>query len=158
MTMPQVTRRTKSLEIEKIKEKLQKLEERQVMETCTQPKKTLQEVLERLQQNYENFSDKKNFTQLYIAPQKPATYLIYEGSEIIYVGSSIHLRTRLKQLLSGGGHVFHNKLRELLGTKNNVQKFLRTNCSFRYSLCKDKREANLLEALCINIYLPKFND
>lgn len=156
--MPQVIRHTRSPEIEKIKKKLQKLEEGEVTVTYAQPKRTPEEVLERLKHNYENFSDEKSFTQLYNIPQKPATYLIYKDSEVIYVGSSTHLRTRLKQLLSGGGHVFHNKLKELFGMKKDVQKFLRTECNFRYSLCKDKREAELLEYLCINIYSPKFND
>jgi len=151
--MPEAFPDTKP-EIEKIKKRLQKLEERK----GTIAKNTPREVLRRLKQNYENFSDEKDFTQLYSIPQKPATYLICKGSEVIYVGSSIHLRTRLKQLLSGGGHVFHNKLKELFVTKEEVQRFPNVDCYFRYSLCRDERDAQLLESFCINTYSPKYND
>lgn len=138
-------------------EKLQKLEAMGFPEVIPQPKRTSEEVLNRLKHNYESFSNKESFTQFSNIPQKPATYLIYEDSEVIYVGSSIHLRTRLKQLLSGA-HVFHNKLKDLFETKEAVQKFVKTNCNFRYRLCRDERDAELLESLCINVYSPKFND
>jgi len=137
-------------------ERLQKLEKKVTMPRTRL--RTPEEVLKRLKQNYESFSDKRTFTQLYDIPQKPGTYLIYKDSEVIYVGSSIHLRARLRQLLSGGGHVFHNKLRELFGSKEHVQSFLKTCCSLRYSLCKDKRQAELLEHFCINIHSPRYND
>jgi hypothetical protein len=153
------SRHVRSRDVDMLKEMVRNLEAEKVIVTPEHAKKTPEEVLKRLKHNFESFSEEMLLTQLFDIPPdiSVATYLIFEGSEVIYVGESGRLRGRLRDLLSGK-HKLCTKLKGKFRTKDNVLAFLKEHCKIRYSSCVDKVEAQLLEKFCICVYSPKYND
>jgi excinuclease UvrABC nuclease subunit len=98
-----------------------------------------------------------------VAAQKNITgvYVIYNAAkEIIYIGHTnkfnIRFGTDLKHETT---HTLLNKLikRGVFNDRYEVVNFLKTECSYRVEVCKDKREAAALEHLAIYIFDPRYN-
>ena len=145
--------RNRTAELEQRKEELEK--ERAILVEGEKPKKTLDDVSKMVKTAYENFSERKGFDRRYEIPRQAGIYLVFRGSEILYVDSAENLQRRLKQLWSRP-HTFRNKLLVELETIEMVRRFLMES-EFIYRW-QNIEEAELIERVLIYMRRPKYND
>ena len=102
--------------------------------------------------NFEHVSSLKNIT---------GVYLIYnEQKQIIYIGHTNKFNVRFGTDLKH--ETTHTLVRKLIKSgafvsRQDVVAYLKTKCSMKIEICKDKREAEALECMAIYILQPKFN-
>ncbi|NGY65070.1 DUF4935 domain-containing protein [Lentzea sp. NEAU-D13] len=95
------------------------------------------------------------------APRSAGVHLVFDGDEIIYIGSTGNLRARLRQHLAGprGSSVLHDRVGRLLDTPENFVQATDVadwlgNCSVRWYETNDP--ASVKEAL-LGTNNPRFN-
>ncbi|WP_025755289.1 excinuclease ABC subunit UvrC [Mycoplasmopsis cricetuli] len=85
-------------------------------------------------------------TKLKTIPQKPGVYLWKDQNEqVIYVGKAVNLRNRVNQYLKGGVNSYK--------TYKMVEKI----ADIDFVVCKNEKDALLLEKNYIEKYKPKYN-
>jgi len=94
-----------------------------------------------------------------VIPKAPGVYLVYEGDEPVYVGSSKNLRRRVRyQLLGARKHYLATQMiRYRFHSKHKFQVHLMTQCSVRYMDTEGADEAKWLEKFVAGVIRPIYN-
>lgn len=97
-------------------------------------------------------------------PDKPGVYLVYDpGQKTLYVGTSSHSRTRIRQHLTGDreASILHDKIGQRLdralgrtATRDEIRDWLR-GCTFTYRLTED---GPALKARLMDEFDPELNE
>lgn len=94
-----------------------------------------------------------------MVPKAPGVYLVYEGNEPVYVGSSKNLRRRvLYQLLGARKHYLASQMiKYRFHSKPRFQAHLIAHCSIRYIETEGVEEVHWLERFITGVIRPIYN-
>jgi len=92
-------------------------------------------------------------------PRAPSIYLVYEGNEPVYVGSSTNLRRRVfSQLFRAKNHYFASQMIEQ--RVQNIEKFqdyLISRCTVQWLATDGEDQAHWLERFVAGVIRPIYN-
>jgi hypothetical protein len=92
-------------------------------------------------------------------PQAPGVYLVYEGDDPIYLGSSVNIRRRLfSQLFRNNSHYFASEMvDQKFHNLEKYQDFLISRCTVQWLATDSSEEAHWLERFVAGVIRPKYN-
>jgi excinuclease UvrABC nuclease subunit len=92
-------------------------------------------------------------------PQVPGIYLIYEGDEPIYLGSSVNIRRRVfSQLFRNRSDYFaYEMVDQRFHSVDKLQEYLTSRCTVQWLVTHGEDEAHWLERFVAGVLRPIYN-
>lgn len=98
-------------------------------------------------------------TKPIVMPQAPGIYLVYEGDEPIYLGSSVNIRRRVfSQLFRNRSHYFaYEMVDQRFHSIDKFQDYLTSRCTVQWLVTDGETEAHWLERFVAGVLRPIYN-
>lgn len=119
----------------------------------------LNEKIEKLRNDFEQLlgSEMINWEEGQKLGKITGVYMIFNGEDLIYIGSTNKFSVRFKDFLHHSTHTVHRKLVDEFEDKEQINNFLKNECKYKVKVCENRRYADSLEHFAIDVLNPRLN-